>query len=489
MDYQNLFNQDFYPTPDEVIAQMLSMSDIAGKIILEPQAGKGNIVDYLKQHGAKKVLCCEINRDLQQIVSQKAELIAEDFLTVTSSMISHIDMIVMNPPFSCAKKHILHAFEVAPDGCEIISLCNSSMLDRSYDEGIAQLRELISMYGGTQELGQVFKNGERQTEVWVDVIRLYKPRTGAHEFDGFFDMAEDDEPDTQGLVRYNKVQDLVSKYKDAVEMFDSVMDANKRMNALCESMGVQPIIFGARKNDGRDGYSKTTITRDSFKKTLQKSLWLHVFDEFNMDKYVTQKVIEELNRAIELASNMPFTMKNIYRLVQNLVVTHGDRMQRTLEEAFDYICSLSAENSTAGEKWKTNSDYMINRRFIMPNITSNRWDRGYVDLSIASNTQRLDDVMKALCYITGRDYNDVKSLYSFLSNRRIPWGQWYEWTNVVKDKDGNILREWSFFRIRGYKKGTMHFEFVDEDVWYKFNQAVAAHRGWVLPKQHKQKGK
>ena len=97
--------------------------------------------------------------------------------------------------------------------------------------------------------------------------------------------------------------------------------------------------------------------------------------------------------------------------------------------------------------------------------------------------------MKALCYITGRDYNDIESLYSFLSKRRIPWGQWYEWTNVVKDKDGNILREWSFFRIRGYKKGTMHFEFVDEDVWYKFNQAVAAHRGWVLPKQHKQKGK
>jgi hypothetical protein len=48
------------------------------------------------------------------------------------------------------------------------------------------------------------------------------------------------------------------------------------------------------------------------------------------------------------------------------------------------------------------------------------------------------------------------------------WGQWYEW---------------GFFRVRGYKKGTMHFEFISEDVWYKFNQEVAKIRGWNIPQQ------
>ena len=37
-----------------------------------------------------------------------------------------------------------------------------------------------------------------------------------------------------------------------------------------------------------------------------------------------------------------------------------------------------------------------------------------------------------------------------------------------------------FFRIRGYKKGTMHFEFLDEDVWNKFNYEVARIKGWQL---------
>jgi hypothetical protein len=29
----------------------------------------------------------------------------------------------------------------------------------------------------------------------------------------------------------------------------------------------------------------------------------------------------------------------------------------------------------------------------------------------------------------------------------------------------------------------MHFEFLDEDVWYKFNCEVAKQRGWALPKK------
>ena len=472
MDFQNLFNRDFYPTPHEVIEQMLSLSDIRGKIILEPSAGSGNIVNFLQKNGAKKVIACEINTKLQAIIAGKCELIASDFLTVTPDMISHIDMIVMNPPFSAEEAHILHAWEIAPEGCEIISLCNSSLLSRNYYERREKIRELIDNNGNSQCLGEVFKTAERQTSVDVSVIRLYKPRTGEHEFDDFFDMTEDDEPNTQGIVRYSYVQDIVSKYKDAVELFDTVMEGNKRMNELCNSMGVQPIVFGARKAAEESSYIKTTITRDVFKKTLQKSLWRHVFNQFGMEKYVTQNVINELNRAIELASDMPFTMKNIYRMAQMLVATHGNRMQQTLVETFEYICSLSAENSTAGEKWKTNSDYMINRRFIVPYLTS--YDKYmtrtncYVSLGYYREYTKIDDIVKALCYITGTNYDNISNISTFVRETRMNWGQWYEW---------------GFFRIRGYKKGTMHFEFVDENVWYKFNQAVASVKGWQLPKQ------
>ena len=41
--------------------------------------------------------------------------------------------------------------------------------------------------------------------------------------------------------------------------------------------------------------------------------------------------------------------------------------------------------------------------------------------------------------------------------------------------------EWGFFKIRGFKKGTMHFTFRDEKLWYQFNTAVAKIKGWQLP--------
>jgi len=46
--------------------------DCENKVVLEPSAGKGDIIDYLNENGAKKVLFCEINKDLSNICSSKA---------------------------------------------------------------------------------------------------------------------------------------------------------------------------------------------------------------------------------------------------------------------------------------------------------------------------------------------------------------------------------------------------------------------------------
>lgn len=129
---ESIFNSELYPTTKEVIDRMMMGENVAGKIVLEPSAGTGNIVEWLQEAGAKEVLACEINSTLQKIVSRKCRLICDDFLKLTPEEISHIDMIVMNPPFSCASRHILHAYEIAPAGCQIIALCNSNTLDNTY---------------------------------------------------------------------------------------------------------------------------------------------------------------------------------------------------------------------------------------------------------------------------------------------------------------------------------------------------------------------
>ena len=81
----NIFdNLDFYPTPSDVVEQMFEEANVlpTNKIILEPSAGKGDIVDYCVGNGAQRVLACEINDDLKTILATKCEVIGSDFFKI-----------------------------------------------------------------------------------------------------------------------------------------------------------------------------------------------------------------------------------------------------------------------------------------------------------------------------------------------------------------------------------------------------------------------
>lgn len=472
----NLFDEEFYPTPIEVIERMMRDEDVAGKHVLEPSAGSGNIVDWLYSHGAENVIACEQDDKLRRILQGKCDLISDDFFKLTSSDVSHVDYIVMNPPFSNADKHILHAWEIAPAGSTIIALCNSETLIRTYSESRKILKETISLNGQRVDLGCAFSRAERRTNVDVSLVKLYKLGNGSSEFDGYFEGEDYAElqAGTEGLMKYDVVRDIVNRYVQAVRVFDKVDEAAKEINGLVSFNTCFNIRFKAE-----DMHDKGSIvTRDRFKKELQVASWKFLIKQFNMRRFVTSKVYEDINKFVETQQHVPFTMRNVYKMLNRIVAESGTRMQQSLEEAFDLICSYSAENSSAGEKWKTNSNYMVNRKFIVPwmcNYNDYTYINEYVRLKIGRE-HRVDDIHKALCYITGTpvsdNYND--SFEGFVHNNKLNWVEWYEW---------------GFFRFKCFKKGTIHFEFKDEDVWYKFNQEVAKSRGWSLPKKSEKKKK
>ena len=466
----NLFSKELYPTPPEVIERMMMGEDYVGKTILEPSAGTGNIVGWLQQNGAGRVIACEIDSRLRQVLGDKCEIIGTDFLQVSSEQVSHIDMIVMNPPFSNADEHILHAWEIAPAGCTIVALCNTDTIDYyRYDRKKAMLKQTVEENGNHEKLGRVFSKSERNTDVCVSLVKLYKPGSGEDEFAGFFTEEDDYEernPGVEGLMPYNAVRDIVNRYVMAVQMFDSAMNAANEINAITKDNDCFSIRFGAFNKTGQ-------VTREQYKNELQKASWRWIFKKLDMQRFVTKSVREKINQLVESQQAVPFTMKNVYRLLDMIVQTHGQRMQSTLEEAFDAICSFSAENSTAGETWKTNSNYMVNRKFILPYITD-YMSYGYVTSPhyvkircCARGEDQMNDIHLALCHLTGTTPpNEYKDMFSYkINDMNLPWGEW---------------GEWGFFRIKGFKKGTMHFEFKDEEVWAKFNQAVASARGWQV---------
>lgn len=489
-------NPDFYPTPAAVVERMLMDDSPAGLVVLEPSAGSGNIAEALRKAGAREVLTCERDANLQSVLRGKGfRLISSDFLTVTAEQISHVNMIMMNPPFSEGCRHILHAYDIAPAGCVIVSLVNTSNLESQYNTNYKRLQELVKLQGYSEDLGSPFaEDAERVTRCRVSLVKLWKQGEGAAEFAGYFDAIDMDETGDgtkAGLMQYNVIRDMVNRYTQAVKLFDGVMEATEQINraatfvdydvitdkdgnqkAVKNEYGALPIRFKAVT--GRD--TVTEINHQTYRRELQKYYWRIIFRKMNMEKYATRELREQINRFIEQRQSVPFTVSNVYRVIETVVKTNGQRMINALCEAFDTICSLSAENSTAGETWKTNSNYMVNRRFICDYITDydSRWSSLCQRVGISSDGKagKIDDVCKALCYMTGTEWESIGWLSSHVSKIRPQWGEWFEW---------------GFFRCRGFKKGTMHFEFLDENVWYRFNQEVAQRRGWKIGKQTQSK--
>ena len=480
----NIFtsNADLYPTPPEVIDQMLADETISGRTVLEPSAGTGNIVGRLAELGAREILACENDPNMRAILRDKpCELIAEDFLTLRAEDIPHVDLICMNPPYSRDMDHIIHAWEIAPEGCTVIALCNASHINPyGYrTEKKLQFLELIEDHGLAEDIGQVFKGCrvERETDVYVGLVKLFKPKSGAAEFEDYtFDQGPGKDfagADTPGLMTYDFIRDIVQRYVSAVSLFDDVKRRADEINALARFPGTnvysQPPIEFKTVYAGSDKRIEV-VSHDRYKKELQKYYWRIIFNKMNLERFATEQLRKQINKFVERQQNVPFTMGNIYRVISIILQTNGQRMQTALLDAFDMICDFSSENSTAGEKWKTNSNYMVNRRFIVPYITEGyRWDNEpnpYVKINYGGHLNKIEDIVRALCWFTGTDYGNIPDLQYLCNNESYPWGQWFEW---------------GFFRCRAYKKGTMHFEFLDEDVWARFNGKVAEIRGWKLP--------
>lgn len=468
-----MFGFDFYPTPEHVIDTMLDGLALQGKVVLEPSGGKGNIVDRLKLAGAE-VIACETNKDLCKILGTKCKIVAEDFLTVQAQDVSHIHAIVMNPPYSADEKHIIHAWEIAPPGCKILALCNFNTIDNPNNRIRKQLIKIIEQSGSYINLGPAFDTAERKTNAIIAMITLLKPGGGYEtEFEGFF---MDEDPNEQnpeggvsGIMPYNAVRDLVNRYVGAIKIYDEQLATGAKMNDL---IGEHFVFERTNYNDIRPPITfqcsrdNQPVLREEFKKELQKAGWTGIFRMMNMQKYATEGLQSDINKFVEQQQKIPFTMRNIYRMLEIVIGTQSQRMDKALEEVFDKLTQHTHDNRFGVEGWKSNSHFLLSKHFVVPWIVENR---GYgaekVSLCHNGNYKKIEDMQKAMCYILGVNYDECTSLWKFCSQINMAFGQWYYW---------------GFFEIKGFKKGTMHFRFQNEDSWAKFNQNISRIKGYPL---------
>ena len=456
-----MFDKEFYPTSRE--AYDLMNVDCNGKIVLEPSAGSGNIVDFMTQGGAKEILSFEKNKDLQKIVGSKSRLMGDDFLKCTAEEISHIDMIVMNPPFSNADKHILHAWEIAPEGCEISALCNWNTIENDYSMGRRSLTNIISNNGEKKNLGDCFSNADRKTGIDIGLVKIFKPVISEEfDFDGFY-MEEEEDFDGQGIMQFSEVRALVNRYVSSVKCFDKLkvvlVDLGNSSKGILDSEFSLSI-----------GYNDKVTTKEEFCKHMQRASWKYIFDKMNLNKYVTSGVMKDINKFVETQQKYPFTEKNIYRMFQIIVGTRDQTFSKALEESIDNFTKYTHENRFGVEGWKTNAGYMLNKKFIAGYMVEPSWHGDKMDLKYNQHSDKITDIIKVLCGLTATDYDEIRDLRFFFQDNKIQPGKWYDW---------------GFFEFKCFKKGTMHLKFKSTKDWYILNQAYGKLKGFTLNDNYK----
>jgi len=171
----------FFPTPKPIISQMLELADIQpGDHILEPSAGKGDILDMLRlHHPENKITAVEQNGTLFDVLEAKGHAVVRgDFLEHQGEY----NIVIMNPPFEQGAdiEHVRHAFNLlAPNG-KLIAIMSEGPFFRSDTQATDFRNWLDEVAGESEQLPEdAFNNAEafRKTGVRTRIVTITKLQT------------------------------------------------------------------------------------------------------------------------------------------------------------------------------------------------------------------------------------------------------------------------------------------------------------------------
>jgi len=458
-----MFGHQFYPTPVPVIEKMLEpykgkyhrggingyMEDgyqLGDKKILEPSAGKGDILNYItgktllniekdyyspgrdREHMSPdstrpgKCYCLELDINLQTILEEAGyNFLGNDFLAFTNQQQYWFDLILMNPPFDTGAKHLLHAWDILKTG-DIVCLLNAETINNPFSAERTLLANIIKDNNGSVEfLGPVFADAENATDVNIALIRLSKETKSDFDFEfetkGFESLDLEEEELLTALKKPNMIADMQLRYREILDNYKLAYKAVKLFRH--HTSMIMHEHYEIKFTSPQEEFE--TLSRD-----INSKLWFTIISKINMDKFMTHSVRENFSKFIQQKGLLEFNHKNVQELISMLFENKFTILERAIVEVFDIFTKYHDENRCHVEGWKTNDSWKVNRKVILPNWIQYGGYMNSHDLKQYGDNMRINyhqqssfsDIDKVMCYITGTDYNNLYgSLYAALENK------------------------------------------------------------------------
>lgn len=498
-DYQ------FYPTPSELAGKLLEGVNInAVKTILEPSAGKGDLLECVNQRKRRyryggeyyysdreelDIDCIELDTNLQAILHSKGfRVVHDDFLTFTTR--KRYDLILMNPPFSEGDLHLLRAIELAQNGGQIACILNAETIRNPCTNSRRVLAKKLKEVGASiRFVDDAFAKAERKARVDVALINIDIPVSFVDDtlWENLKKARETDSLDGDGeandIAPSDNIERLIREHDIMCEAGISLMRCyNGVAPHLTTEGAVYPFIT---LGIGRDNHVEKCEAKhvNAFLRSVRAYYWQKLFDLPVLHDKMTTDMQKQYNGLIGEMCDYEFSRFNIQQVLERIMGQLTVGVEAAIVKCFEklsnehaYHQDIENENIHYYNGWKTNKAHYVNNRCIIPTwgcfATEYRQDKrgGFkeVETTIAPNGcfNILSDLEKALNYLDNGETSDVNMLFAL---------------EAAKNADRSRNIQCKYFDVTFFKKGTCHIKFHDQKIVDKLNIYVGRSKAWLPP--------
>lgn len=499
----NNFNQfydstdtEFYPTPDSVIYKMIDgikWDEI--ETILEPSAGKGNIVDivnqkmksardcsYNRSEYESDIDCIEINPQLQNVLrSKNYRVVADDFLSYNTY--KKYNLIIMNPPFSNGEQHLMKAIEMQEDGGYIVCILNAETIKNPYSNSRKALVQKLSEYNAEiTYMSDAFISAEHKTNVEIAIIKIkikptehksyfYEKLRNDHQYD---DTKHSDKEQYGTLVKNDFIDSIVDQYN---------LEVRSGIELIKEYWAMQPHILNSFDKD--DNYKKpiikmcfnddsrydSTLSINKYVQAVRRKYWTALFNNKEFTRLLTSNLRDNYYNRINELVNFDFSFYNIYTIKQEMAKNMVTGVEDEIVRLFDELSQKYSWSKEFGNNihyyngWSHNKAWYINSKIIIP---MNIYDGIFEDFRYDHGEDKFHDIEKSLNYLdtNGNQYNP-NDLHMILE--------------IAKKNKQTRNIQTDYLTIDFYKKGTVHITFNNLELLKKLNLYGSKRKGWLPP--------
>ncbi len=480
---------DFYPTPRTLLDKVCQGIDWKHvKSVLEPSAGKGDIVDYVCEVANRypyyndrlDIDCIEKNSVLQNTLRGKnLRVVHDDFLSYFTY--KTYDLIIMNPPFSQGAAHLLKALELQKNGGSILCILNAETIKNPYSNERKDLVNMLNRYNAQIDyMEDAFITAERKTCVEIAIVKVtieeQKKESLFYESLVNKEYEEDDYTSTD-LAEADFFKAIIRRYNIEVEA---------GIKLINEYKALKPYILNEINSEKGSGALLTLSTGNeelsvnNYVRKVRNKYWRALFNNENFRSKMTGKQVTDYMAEINKLMDYEFSMYNILQIYNDLSKKVVSGIEDAIIALFDELSHQYAWYDTSSNihyynGWKTNKAWIINEKVILPWRYAVRYNymkkKDELEVDYFQNIDKFKDLEKALNYLDGGRTIHVDCA-----------------TALKQAQEEGISKNihLKYFDVTFYKKGTVHITFTNKELLKKLNIFGAQQKGW-LPQEYGKK--